>query len=135
MRFNSLGNSGLLVSELCLGTMTFGEESKRSTPPDHDEEAWDRRATEKNWQILEVIEEIIGDHPGATYSQVALAWLLAQPAVDSVILGVRTMEQMEDNLGVVDLCFAQEELANLDKISAPEKGYPYRFLHIYGSRN
>lgn len=32
MEVHQLGNSGLLVSELCLGTMIFGEESERSTP-------------------------------------------------------------------------------------------------------
>ena len=34
-------------------------------------------------------------------AQVALAWLLARPAVTSVILGARTLEQLDDNLGAV----------------------------------
>jgi aryl-alcohol dehydrogenase-like predicted oxidoreductase len=92
------------------------------------EESWTRRNTERNWQTLEVISEIIAAHPGATYSQVALAWLLARPAVDSVIIGVRTMEQLEDNLGVVDLTLSAGELARLDKASAVPEGYPYRFI-------
>ncbi len=37
MKYNRLGNSGLLVSDLCLGTMIFGEESDRSTPADEAE--------------------------------------------------------------------------------------------------
>jgi aryl-alcohol dehydrogenase-like predicted oxidoreductase len=109
-------------------------EGRLATTPDHDEEAWTRRATVKNWQILEVIEGVIADHPGTTHSQVALAWLIAQPGVDSVVLGVRTMEQLQDNLGAADLHLTEVHLDNLDKASAIEKGYPYRFLELYGSR-
>jgi aryl-alcohol dehydrogenase-like predicted oxidoreductase len=92
------------------------------------EESWTRRNTESNWQTLDVISEIIAAHPGATYSQVALAWLLVRPAVDSVIIGVRTMEQLEDNLGVADLTLSAGELARLDEASAVPEGYPYRFI-------
>lgn len=106
-----------------------------ATTPDHDEEAWDRRAKEKNWQILEVIDEIINSHPGATYSQIALAWLLAQPAVDSIVLGVRTMEQLEDNLGAVEIHLAEHQIEILNNASAVEKGYPYRFIELYGTRD
>jgi len=110
------------------------EEGRLATTPDHDEEAWMRRATDRNWQILGVIEEIIGDHPDATYSQIALAWLLAQPAVDSIVLGVRTIDQLEDNLGAIDVRLSEEELEKMNKASALELGYPYRFLNLYGSR-
>lgn len=111
------------------------EEGRLATTPDHDEEAWDRRALERNWQILEVMEQILEDHPDASHSQIALAWLLAQPAVDSVVIGVRTMEQLEDNLSAVNLQLTEQELAKLDQISAPDEGYPYRFLKLYGSRD
>ena len=37
MKYNRLGNTGLLVTDLCLGTMIFGEDSARSTPPDEAE--------------------------------------------------------------------------------------------------
>lgn len=105
-----------------------------ATTPEHDEEAWHRRATGQNWGILEVIEQVIAGHPGATHSQVAIAWLLSQPAVHSVVLGVRTIEQLQDNLGAVDLRLSEDELAKLDTASAPVDGYPYRFLKLYGMR-
>jgi aryl-alcohol dehydrogenase-like predicted oxidoreductase len=69
-----------------------------------------------------------------THSQIALAWLLSRPAVDSVILGVRTMEQLDDNLDSIDLRLTEEELEKLDQASAVEESYPYRFLKLYGSR-
>jgi aryl-alcohol dehydrogenase-like predicted oxidoreductase len=106
-----------------------------ATTPDQDEEAWDRRATDRNWKILESIEEIISDYPGATHSQIALAWLLAQPAVDSIVVGVRTMEQLEDNLGAAEIHLEKHQIESLNIASTVEKGYPYRFLKLYGSRD
>jgi aryl-alcohol dehydrogenase-like predicted oxidoreductase len=111
------------------------EEGRLATSPDQDEEAWARRATDQNWQILETIAQIISNHPSATYSQVALSWLLTQPAVDSIVLGVRTLEQLQDNLRAAELHLTEAQLDNLDKASTAAKGYPYRFLELYGSRN
>jgi aryl-alcohol dehydrogenase-like predicted oxidoreductase len=50
------------------------------------EEAWERRNTERNWRVIEAVGEIAERH-GASYPQVALAWLTGRPAVSSVILG------------------------------------------------
>lgn len=111
------------------------EDGRLATTPDQDEEAWLRRATNRNWQILQVIDEIIRDIPAATHSQVALAWLLAQPAVDSIVLGVRTAEQLQDNLGAENLQLSADQIGKLDQASAVDKGYPYRFLELYGSRS
>jgi aryl-alcohol dehydrogenase-like predicted oxidoreductase len=55
------------------------------------EEHWDRRATERNWATLEVV--------GRSYAQISLNWLLRQHGVTSPIIGARTLEQLEDNLG------------------------------------
>jgi aryl-alcohol dehydrogenase-like predicted oxidoreductase len=58
-------------------------------------------------------------------AQVAHAWLLAQPAVTSVTVGARTVEQLTDNLGAVDLTLTDEDLSQLDHISRPSVQYPY----------
>jgi aryl-alcohol dehydrogenase-like predicted oxidoreductase len=102
--------------------------------PDHAEESWQRRATDQNWHILDVMDDIVTSYGGATHSQIALAWLLAQPAVDSVIIGVRTVAQLEDNLGAIELHLPAEEISRLNEISAPEEGYPYQFIRTYGAR-
>jgi diketogulonate reductase-like aldo/keto reductase len=54
-----------------------------------------------------------------------LAWLLARPAVTSVIIGARTIEQLADNLGAADLTLSDEELARLEEVSRPPLLYPY----------
>lgn len=95
------------------------------------EEAWHRRATERNWRILEAVEAVAGDR-GATVSQVALAWLRAQPTVASVIVGARTLAQLEDNLGAAEVNLTPEELTALDEASAPPELYPYRMMREFG---
>jgi len=110
------------------------DEGRLSMMPEETEEAWHRRANERNWNILQVVDEISKAHH-ATYSQIALAWLMRQPAVCSVIMGVRTMAQLEGNLAVTQLQLSEEELERLDQVSQPEERYPYRFIEIYGARD
>jgi aryl-alcohol dehydrogenase (NADP+) len=59
-------------------------------------------------------------------SQVALAWLAAQPAVTSVLLGARSVDQLNDNLGAADLELTADELSTLSEASVPPaEPYPY----------
>ena len=60
----------------------------------------------------------------ATIPQVALAWLLAQPGVASVILGAKTIEQFEDNLGAAELELTPAELSRLSALTPPPLLYP-----------
>ncbi|MCJ7624025.1 MAG: aldo/keto reductase [Anaerolineaceae bacterium] len=117
MKHRKLGNSGLLVSEIALGTMIFGEESDRSASL--------KTSKAMIFQFLDA---------GATISQIALAWLRKQKAVAAVIVEVRTPAQLTDNLGAAELNLRNEEVAKLNAVSALEKGYPYRFVQKYGAR-
>ncbi len=113
------------------GATRLGEDPERGV------EAYDRRNTDRTWQILDVVSEIADAH-GVTMSQVALAWVTAQPQVDSTILGVRTLEQLEDNLGAVDLALTAEDATRLDEVSAPvAPSYPYEAFGrmVSGRRN
>lgn len=104
------------------GATRLGEDPQRGV------EAWDRRATERTWQILDVVDDVAGAH-GASMGQVALAWVSSRPTVSSTILGVRTLEQLEDNLGAVELRLADDELARLTEVSAPPTpDHPYGLL-------
>jgi len=59
-------------------------------------------------------------------SQVVLAWLSSRPAVTSVILGARTVDQLLDNMGATDLDLTDDELTRLTDASAPiVDDYPY----------
>jgi aryl-alcohol dehydrogenase-like predicted oxidoreductase len=66
----------------------------------------------------------IGDAHGASVARVALAWLLAQPVVTSVIIGAKTVAQLDDNLAAADLRLSAEEMKRLDEVSALPPEYP-----------
>lgn len=103
-------------------------EGRLAAAPDDWEEAWVRRATEHNWRILAVANAVVAAHPGSTTAQIALAWLLTRPAVSSVIIGARTLKQLDDNLGAADLLLTEGELARLNEASALPMSYPYRSI-------
>jgi aryl-alcohol dehydrogenase-like predicted oxidoreductase len=99
--------------------------------PGRGMEAYDRRgAEERTWDVVEAVQEVASGR-GASMAQVALAWLAARPQVTSVILGARTLEQLEDNLGAADLVLSEEETARLDAASDPAPpDYPYGELGV-----
>ena len=66
----------------------------------------------------------IGDARGISVARVALAWLLAKPYVTSVIIGAKRIDQLEDNLGAVNIVLTDEELARLEAVSALPPYYP-----------
>ncbi len=68
--------------------------------------------------------EAVAEARGATIAQVALAWLLARPGVTSVIIGARTMGQLEDNLGAASVQLAAEEVEKLAATTAQSQLYP-----------
>lgn len=102
------------------GTTRLGENPERGM------EAWQRRnANDRTWQIIDTVTSIAAAHE-ASPSQVALAWLSKQPAVTSVILGVRSIEQLRDNMGAVTLELEPQEHERLTVVSTPQADdYPY----------
>jgi aryl-alcohol dehydrogenase-like predicted oxidoreductase len=104
------------------GATRLGEDPGRGV------EAWDKRNADRTWAILDAVREI-AEARGVTMSQVALNWVTSQPAVSSTILGVRTVDQLRDNLGSVGWRLSAEEHARLDEVSAPwVPDYPYGFI-------
>lgn len=83
--------------------------------------------TERSIQIAELVRAIAQD-VGATPSQVAIAWTLANPTVTSPVMGARTLAQAEDNFGALDVVLSPEHLDRLDRASAPDPIFPGRFV-------
>ena len=102
------------------GSTRLGEDPGRGM------EAWyARNADERTWRVVDTVGEIADAHH-ASSAQVALAWLGVQPAVTAVILGARTVAQLIDNMGAVDLDLTPAELLRLTDVSAPRvDDYPY----------
>jgi aryl-alcohol dehydrogenase-like predicted oxidoreductase len=104
------------------GATRLGEDPNRGV------EAYDKRNTQRTWDVLAAVESIAGSH-AASMAQVALSWVTNRPGVSSTILGVRTVEQLKDNLGAVDVVLSDDEVAELDRIS--DRGlpdYPYGYI-------
>jgi len=85
------------------------------------------RLSESSLAVAEVVAEVAGEI-GCTPAQVALAWLLHNPGVDSPVLGVRTPAQLEDNLGALRVDLSQDQLARLHDVSAVPKVFPMDVL-------
>jgi len=101
------------------GATRLGEDPGRGV------EAYDVRNTDRTWRILDVVTSVAERH-GRPPAHVALAWLLSRPAVASVLLGARTVEQLEQTLGAVDLALDEESVTALTRVSDPGlPPYPY----------
>ena len=81
----------------------------------YDSDDPEHRAT---FDALEGLEEIAAAK-GASLSQLALAWLSAQPGVTAPILGPRNLDQLHDNLGALEVTITAEDCATIDTIVAP----------------
>jgi aryl-alcohol dehydrogenase-like predicted oxidoreductase len=78
---------------------------------------------ERAYAIIDAIAPIAKAHV-VSIARVALAWLLQRKGVMSVIIGAKTIEQLDDNLAAADLTLSPEEMAALDKVSALRPEYP-----------
>ncbi|MFQ5599093.1 MAG: aldo/keto reductase [Candidatus Krumholzibacteriia bacterium] len=88
---------------------------------------------ERGFDVVDTLADIAGSHDG-TVAQGALNWLLAKPYVTSVIIGARTIEQLEDNLGTLKWSLTPEEVDRLDTMTPPPRVYPYWFIEMSHER-
>jgi aryl-alcohol dehydrogenase-like predicted oxidoreductase len=85
------------------------------------------RLSERNLAIAAAVGEI-AEKLGKTSAQVAIAWTLVNPAVTSPVLGVRTVAQLEDNLGALDVELGADHLARLNAVSDVPRVFPMDIL-------
>ncbi|MCC7534822.1 MAG: aldo/keto reductase [Deltaproteobacteria bacterium] len=118
-------------SPLAAGFLS-GKYRKGQTPPTGTRfEKWKERYgafdNERNWRVLDAVLGVAKELD-ASPAQVSLAWLLARPAVTSVIFGARSAAQLEENLKATKLKLPASCVAKLDEASAFDLGYPYDFI-------
>ena len=98
--------------------------------PDRGMEAYDRRNTARIWDIIDAVQRV-AEARGVSLAEVALSWVTNRPAVTSTILGARTLEQLETNLGAAELRLTEDEVAALDAASdLHASDYPYGELGV-----
>lgn len=91
-------------------------------------ESWQAYTTERTWKIVDELLAI-AEQLGKSPAQVALNWLLQRPAGTCPIIGARTLEQLEDNLGAKGWSLERDAMDRLNGVSACQPGYPYDFIN------
>ena len=117
---------GIMVWSPLAGGLLSGKFNRDGSSPDGS-----RRATfdfppvnkDRAFDSVDVMREVAAELD-STVAQIALAWLLHQPAVTSVIIGAKTIEQLDDNLKAVNVCLSEEHLERLNTVSALPAEYP-----------
>jgi aryl-alcohol dehydrogenase-like predicted oxidoreductase len=109
-----------LAGGLLTGKYTRGQsapEGARYARPD-DEPREFRRLNDSVYEVNEGLRPL-AEAKGCTISQLALAWCAQQPGITSPILGPRTMEQLEDNLGALEVAVTAEDRQRIDELVPP----------------
>jgi aryl-alcohol dehydrogenase-like predicted oxidoreductase len=119
--------SGVLTGKYSRADLDIGEGAADPRGSRKNVAAANGALTERGLATADVVVEL-AEEMGHTPAQVAVAWTLLNPAVTSTILGARTLAQLEDNLGALDVTFTDAQRARLDEASAIDLGFPHRFL-------
>jgi aryl-alcohol dehydrogenase-like predicted oxidoreductase len=119
--------SGVLTGKYSRADLDIGEGGADPRGSRKNGAAANGALTERGLAIADVVVEVAREM-GRTPAQVAVAWTLLEPAVTSTILGARTLAQLEDNLGALEVTFTDAQRARLEEASAVDLGFPHRFL-------
>ncbi|WP_224249223.1 aldo/keto reductase [Hyalangium gracile] len=87
----------------------------------------DANLSEKAYSIVDVLQKVAKEQD-TTVARVALAWVQNRPGVASTIIGARTLEQLDNNLGALELKLTPQQVAALDEVSKPTLNFPAGFL-------
>ena len=101
-------------SPLAGGFLTGKYRRENTTPDSVRAKGLQHACTEKNFALLDQMDAIAQAH-GASVSQIALAWILANSLISSPIIGPNKIEQLTDNLGALKIHLAQDEMTILSK--------------------
>ena len=111
-------NLGVLPYSPLAGGFLTGKYRKGKPLPDSRRAKGLRHAmTDKNFALIEKMDEFGKAHE-ATISQVALAWILADPVITSPIIGATSLEHLGENLGALDMKLSTDEKKTLDEMTA-----------------
>jgi aryl-alcohol dehydrogenase-like predicted oxidoreductase len=116
---------GLMVWSPLAGGLLSGKYGPGANPNEGRRLNFDFPPVDKDraWKCIAVMREI-GDAHGVSVARVALAWLLHKSHVMSVIIGAKTVEQLDDNLAAVTLSLSDQDMARLDEVSVLPAEYP-----------
>ncbi|MDP2954946.1 MAG: aldo/keto reductase, partial [Longimicrobiales bacterium] len=117
-----------------LGAGVLSGKYTRGAVPDAGRAKGGAATVERNLAIARVVDGV-ADEIGCTSSQVAIAWVRQQPGVIVPLVGARNLEQLQDNLGALDVTLDAGQLARLGEASAIEPGFPHDFTAMENIRD
>ena len=128
-----IGNSGTDAPD-CTDRVTGKFSRTNQKPADSRRTEYDFPVVdeERTWKILDVMAPIAKAHD-CSAARVSLAWLLAKPVVTSIIIGAKRLDQVRDNLSAVELKLTEDEVKQLDEVSALAPEYPGWVLPFQGA--
>ena len=120
---------GLMVWSPLAGGLLSG---KYSRADDNRSQGEGRRAAfdfppvdhDRAYGLIDAMRAMAGAREGGSVAQIALAWLLHQEIVSTVIVGAKRADQLADNIAACDVSLSADELGQLDKLSALPREYP-----------
>jgi aryl-alcohol dehydrogenase-like predicted oxidoreductase len=80
--------------------------------------------TDRNFEIVAEVTNVANELH-ATPTAVSLAWLLNRSGITSIIIGPRTIDQLEENLAGFELALPRDSAKALSKVSRPPVSYPW----------
>ena len=126
---------GLMVWSPLAGGLLSGKYDRDGKGPDGSRRlSFDFPPVDRDraFDCIDVMREIAGAH-GVSVARIALAWLLHRPFVMSVIVGAKTVEQLDDNLAATEISLSPQEMDRLDKVSALPPEYPGWMIERQGT--
>jgi len=125
---------GLMVWSPLAGGLLSGKYGPSATDEAGRRAKFDFPPVDKDraWRVVDAMRPIAAAHE-ASVAAIALAWLLHQDAVTSVIIGAKRRDQLTDNLRAPDIKLTADELKQLDAVSALPPEYPGWMLGFQGA--
>lgn len=111
---------GVIPYSPLAGGFLSGKYSRDAQPDSARLRGVQRYFEDRNWDLLDRMAAMAGER-SASVSQLALAWMLADPLVTSPIIGPRTLEQLQDNLGALAVQLTKDERDSLSELTAWSK--------------
>jgi aryl-alcohol dehydrogenase-like predicted oxidoreductase len=127
----AFGMGTLIWSPLARGFLSGKYKRNQAPPPGTRLESWQDSYkafdNDRMWTLVDVLGRV-AKRRETTHAATALAWLLSKPETTSIIVGARTVAQLEENLKAVDVKLSPEDVQELDDASRPAWDYPYDFI-------
>jgi len=129
---HDFGLAGVMWSPLAGGFLT-GKYARTAAGSTDDLDQSLRAATNKgrikdrNLAILSAVEAVAAE-TGQPASRVSIRWVMQKAGTTSVVLGARTLPQLQDNLAAATLELSSAQMEKLDEASRIEAGYPHDYL-------